>query len=108
MKFIWNKQKCEVRVYRTTYSDGALHIYLEDESGRFFLSLSSHIYYSQHIANIFAFVNLSSLSDADRFIVKNKLGKSTGITKIDKRQKYYLYQFDFNNITEKEIQRDYI
>lgn len=104
MVFIWNGQDCEVNIYRTVYSDGSLYIYLTDESDRFFLSLSSNIYYSKDlVGSICAYVNLHTLPDADRFIVKYRLGKSEGSYRRVGIIKYGLYSFDLEKIEERDL-----
>ena len=104
MIYIWNDQKFNVKAYRTIYDNGSLHVYITDESGRFFLSLSSNTYYSKYIdSNEYAYVELNRLPDADRFIVYNHLGESTGSVRVIGRSKYYLYRFNIDNIKEKTL-----
>lgn len=95
----WNGQECEVEVRRTKYTDGSLYVFLIDDRGKYFLPLSSNNYYSQFlIEENQAYISWYNVSEYDRFIVQNHLGESTGIVKRLGAFKFYLYEFDIDNI----------
>lgn len=105
----WNGQECEVKVRRTKYRDGSLYVFLLDERDNYFLSLSSNTYYSQFLTEENqAYLSGYNVSEYDKFIVQNHLGKFTGTVKRLGAFKFYLYEFDMDNIPEEKLEKNSI
>jgi hypothetical protein len=104
MDFEWNNQICKVYLRRTQYKDGSLYVYLVDDRGKFFSSLTSDTYYSPYIdSENCAYVSISNIEYIDKFIVKNKIGKSVCKTVRTASGAYILYEFDLDAIKEESL-----